>query len=520
VEQSDPSQSQINNQNEDKIVPRGTISNKKQNSSQQCSTWNITETQSDYETLSNRKKRKIVPRGTIWVLFNIIIFLGLFQAIIGIVQFYLQNSIGLFWLKESLISPNILGVAKVVLDGETYVRAYGLMPHPNVLGGFLLFSIIITLLYKKLFHVEHSETEENIHSIVPRGTLLAEKQDSMMDCSTPAPCNQNVPRGTIWYFRLILAIQILALILTFSKSALIGLIIALVYISVPRGTISTSPQPPPTGEASSPCKEEGAECSTWNIWVNHLSIKYKELFHVEHLKSILLSILIILLFIFIVAKPNLDSLFFKSLEERILYLNVPRGTFESDPILGVGAGQSVISMQKFYPQTLEFWEFQPVHNVFLLILSELGLVGLGLFIWWLWKLFHVEHWRKNKNYSTPAQNKNVPRGTKFTSPQPPPTGEASSPCKEEGVDCSTWNNFGQVEQSEELQKGTSENNKYILHNNIDELSRIIILRYFTAILLGLIFIMLFDHYLWDIQQGSFLLWLTAGFVAGIRRKYY
>jgi hypothetical protein len=156
-------------------------------------------------------------------------------------------------------------------------------------------------------------------------------------------------------------------------------------------------------------------------------------------------------------------------------------------------------MQKFYPQTLAPWQFQPVHNVFLLILSELGLIGLGLFIWWLWKLFH------------PANYRNVPP-RKFQ-------------------ECSTWNILEtrgrrgtlsehglNVEQSNISQEGTEENNQYISHNNTDELSRIIILRYFVAILLGLIFIMLFDHYLWDIQQGSLLLWLTAGFIAGMNRK--
>lgn len=226
-----------------------------------------------------------------------------------------------------------------------------------------------------------------------------------------------------------------------------------------------------------------------------------------------------MLFTFIIAKPNLDSLLFKSLEERLFYLNVPRGTFESDPIFGIGAGQSVISMQKFYPQTLEFWQYQSVHNVFLLILSELGLFGLGLFILWLWKLFNPPHRRAsaeqiNSHYPQKEnQNKiaDVPHGTKYTSPQP-------SHYKGGEVGCSTWNIFGRVKQFEELQEGSQENNQYILHNNIDELSRIITLRYFRAVFLGLIFIMLFDHYLWDIQQGSLLLWLTAGFVAGMRRK--
>jgi hypothetical protein len=35
-----------------------------------------------------------------------------------------------------------------------------------------------------------------------------------------------------------------------------------------------------------------------------------------------------------------------------------------------------------------------------------------------------------------------------------------------------------------------------------------------TIFIGFLFIMFLDHYLWDIQQGSFLLWMTMGFLVG------
>ncbi|MFZ2975502.1 MAG: O-antigen ligase family protein [Candidatus Moraniibacteriota bacterium] len=476
---------------------------------------------------------------TAWLFFNIIILSGLFQAIVGIIQFFLQKSIGLFWLRESLISPDILGVAKVILNGEKYIRAYGLMPHPNILGGFLLFSIIINLLYSKLFHVEQFS---NAHH--PNPLLIKER------------VAQNVPRppageagGTIetpfffirrragdevyyrWIFRLVLAIKILALILTFSKSAIIGLLIALVYIFTPFSLLRRR-----AGDEVYDCSTPACRRGRWNNsqmhltqtlsllrrwWLmmfhveqntlhpNHLLVKEREQIvprgTIRHLKLIILSVSIILTSIFIIIKPNINSLFLNSLNERLFYLNVPRGTFESDPVFGLGAGQSVLSMQKYFPQKLEFWQYQPVHNVFLLIFSELGLIGLGLFIWWLWKLLHA--------------------------------------CPPEK--CSTWNIFGRVEQSTPhsnlllikekeltplsfIRRGAGgevagsqnevNNNDYILHNDNIYLSSIIISRYFGGILLGFIFIMLFDHYLWDIQQGSLLFWLTAGFVAGISRK--
>jgi F0F1-type ATP synthase assembly protein I len=213
---------------------------------------------------------------------------------------------------------------------------------------------------------------------------------------------------------------------------------------------------------------------------------------VEHFRVFFLSGLIILVFLFLIFKPDPSSLFFSSLKERVFYLNVPRGTFTQDPFLGVGAGQSVLVMQKFYPQNLEFWEYQPVHNVFLLILSELGSVGLILFIWWLYKLFQkIPH---PNPLLRKERERIVPRGTSHS----------SSPY-----------------QGEELKEGLKErerkNRSNILSNNNIYLSSIIASQYFKGILLGFIFIMLFDHYLWDIQQGSLLLWIVAGFVAGINK---
>jgi hypothetical protein len=38
--------------------------------------------------------------------------------------------------------------------------------------------------------------------------------------------------------------------------------------------------------------------------------------------------------------------------------------------------------------------------------------------------------------------------------------------------------------------------------------------YFKSILLTFLFIMLFDHYFWDIQQGQIMIWMVMGIVVG------
>ena len=262
------------------------------------------------------------------------------------------------------------------------------------------------------------------------------------------------------------------------------LYIYIIFRIVPRGTIFTSPNP-------SPYKGEGGSEDSTSTQVQIVPRGT-----IQHLKLIVLSGFIILTSVFIIIKPNINSLFLNSLNERLFYLNVPRGTFESDPVFGLGAGQSALSMQKYFPQKLEFWQYQPVHNVFLLIFSELGLIGLGLFIWWLWKLFY------------PVNSDNVPRGTLSEH-------GAGSEQKEKNL---TPFSLIRKRAGDEVDM-EQEYNDYILHNDNTYLSSTIFSRYFQGILLGLIFIMLFDHYLWDIQQGSLLFWLTAGFITGIRTMH-
>jgi len=672
---------------------------------------------------------KIVPRGTIttirwstgWNNFlKLIVFLGLIESLIGIIQFIIQHSIGLTLLKESVISPSIPGVAKLILGGQKYIRAYGLFPHPNILGGFLLFSIIITLLYKKqLFHacpvhsncstwnnwsafgVEQSAKQTPDINNVPRGTIAKpenissnhqfyqklplalwakntlyksqnltettfqsksgtkksllsshwivprflrisrlfrncstwnnwsvykiEKSENLQNraivqitafsnlikqkikiffnqieirslyvcpefpnCSTwnnwktektkrfpnnnprdfivltssrtlrlfhveqfsnKETRNTLFSRGTTWlikslkniYFsfkklrikklwliQVALLIQILALFLSFSKSAILGLLIALGYIklfhNVPRGTLTKNKH-------------------NHSAILRLKQIILSKLFHVEQLKKIILLGLILLLLAFLV-KPNLNALFFQSLEERMFYVNaspvvasmrdlmnvpllshdsklfhveqfnklnstdlseqnIPRGTITdlSTLAFGIGAGQFVLSLPEYSQKPIEIWQFQPVHNIYLEMWSELGLLGLGLFLWLIWKLFHVEQFEKQtktKNCSTwnnqcnKEINQNVPRGTFET-------------CRAE-----------QLKNEQETATQNSELKESILCNDYCLLSIHITLRYFQGILLGLLFIGLFDHYLWDIWPGQLLLWLIIGMITGIK----
>src|SRR3989338_9422288 len=82
---------------------------------------------------------------------------GLFQSLIAIAQFLKQSAIGLRFLGESVIAPDMEGVAVFYNSvGEKVMRAYGTTPHPNILAAYLLlglFAIYYLLLRQQKFSI-------------------------------------------------------------------------------------------------------------------------------------------------------------------------------------------------------------------------------------------------------------------------------------------------------------------------------------------------------------------------------
>ncbi|MCK4891800.1 MAG: hypothetical protein KAS78_03980, partial [Candidatus Pacebacteria bacterium] len=88
----------------------------------------------------------------------VLVFSGFLQSLIAIYQFIAQHSVFTSPILakitgESIIGPQIPGVAKVLVDGDKIVRAYGAFPHPNILGGFLIFTTLITI----YLYLEHKK---------------------------------------------------------------------------------------------------------------------------------------------------------------------------------------------------------------------------------------------------------------------------------------------------------------------------------------------------------------------------
>ncbi len=503
------------------IVPRGTIRENRHNSSH-CSTWNnglfshiIFKINQLFhvEQLKSRQydeihTDKIVPRGTIkrisdnvfdncstWnnyrIIFKTLIFGGFLQAIIGIIQFFSQSSIGITFLQESVFSAQEAGIAKIILLGSQIVRPYGLLPHPNLLAFFLGITILITVAYpllfrKNLFHVEQLVSRERI---VPRGTILSNGCHESENCST---WNNWYIKWRMfhveqfsWAYRGIIFVQVFCFLVTFSKSAYIGLLLSLSLLfyklfhveqlgykmeNVPRGTILSR------------IWRAIQQCSTWNKSTASI-LKNTVMFHVEHYLWVGVFIfMIILAFIF---GRGLDWQYFivQPINERLFLFQEIIPILKDKPVTGVGIGQSVLLMQDFFSEKLEVWQFQPIHNLFLLIGSELGITGLLFLVIFV---YFIGRTLFSKKY--------VPRGTYarfrhwFLNT------------------CSTWN----IAETFLIIKY-----KKMLHVEHFSNARD---TYFLQSLLQSLFLFFgvvafFDHYLWDIQQGQLLFWLLMAIFA-------
>ncbi|MFH0930296.1 MAG: O-antigen ligase family protein [Candidatus Moraniibacteriota bacterium] len=294
------------------------------------------------KSLNNTKWLKIA--------FFAVIINGLFQSLLGIAQFIHNESLGLRILGESIIGSNIEGVAKIIINGEKHIRAYGTFPHPNILAGFLLvplFIIIGALLSRKLSYLgkQRTRAEPNLSDTLTQDipSAFSSAEEKKQENVSHETFLEFIPR---WALFTILIITGLGFLLTFSRSAFLGLFIGLVILFARISYMRSSRR----------------------ILKNNFKLSATSI--------------IALMFITILMLTNTSFFSNQSLQERNLYQNVSYETILKHPLAGVGIGQFVISEYQNYPN-LESWQYQPVHNIYLLVFSELGIIGLTSFVLFL-----------------------------------------------------------------------------------------------------------------------------------------
>ena len=297
-----------------------------------------------------------------------------FQAMLGMLQYLLQKSVGWKFLGEVDLAPTIQNVAKIDVAGEKLIRAYGTMPHANVLGGFLLIGLIFSLLLVMLTLLK----KENLFLNIFQSNSISLKDDRQG--KKPVDKAKTRQKKTLRVLAIVFFAVYFGLILSFSRSAYLAILLSPILFII----------------SLSFFKED---------YLKKLleMIRY---FIKQH--KTLLVVLILLLVIFtgpfvphILSKTTVsEQIGDYSVQGRLWYAEIAVKMLRTNPDFGVGPGMFTLNMSEYVSSEtdMKWWQYQPVHNVILLISAELGITCLLLFIafiGWLISLSYITFKRKN-----------------------------------------------------------------------------------------------------------------------------
>lgn len=226
------------------------------------------------------------------------------QAGLGIYQFLSQSTFVSKWLGLTLHDAAAGGAAVLENSAGRWLRAYGGLPHPNVLGGYLAVGLLLILFLS---------------------------------------CGQSVGKKTRIFLLSTSCLLTAALFFSFSRSAWLGLAIGLLVF--------------------------------W--FAKH---RPRAVFNFQFLifSSIILFFAINALIFFPLARGRLvgeGRLENRAVTERAIGYGEARQLFSRHPWFGVGLGNYTLATHDEIDPSRPAWDYQPTHNVFLLMLAELGIAG-------------------------------------------------------------------------------------------------------------------------------------------------
>jgi hypothetical protein len=267
------------------------------------------------------------------------------QALIVITQMILQKNIGLPLVVEPTLSRELAGVAKVSILDNVWIRGYGTFSHPNILAFAGITALI--LVYKKVIGNKLAVILYILTLFVVGmfdHYILTSIQALVIGVLVGIILKHSIKVDFTNILNRILIILLHILVLmSFSKLALTLLFIAdYIYLT---------------------------------------SLFDRKMFYVEQFKNKIKSLPRVIVnigagvgIITLWALPYqqiLDTIF-----KRVFYLQDAVNIIKSNLWFGVGLGQYVANLSV----NREFWQYEPVHNVLVLLLSELGLVGVFILI--------------------------------------------------------------------------------------------------------------------------------------------
>jgi O-antigen ligase len=257
--------------------------------------------------------------GPIWVAVPLALG-GILEALVAVGQFSLQHSIGLASWGELSLNPLDSGTSVLLLDGVRILRAYGLTEHPNILGGFLAFGLVLIL---------------GFFLVVPSG------------------------RRSRYLLLLPLAVGGLGLFLSFSRAAALAFVAgaALLALFALWNPTTRARRVFDLGLVATVMLCASALPIVANLGLVGQRIGQNNSFQDNHTEQ-------------------------RSLAERDALIASANRVFYKHEVLGVGNGALTLAMYELDDQFPKEYYYQPAHFVLLDAATELGLLG-GMFWLWL-----------------------------------------------------------------------------------------------------------------------------------------
>jgi len=267
------------------------------------------------------------------------------QAMLGIWQFLSQTTFAGKWLGLAA-HPAEVGGSSVIetFAGGRWLRAYGGLDHPNMLGGLLA----ISLLFIIILMIQNHRSRNQIFN--PPAGEAGFQFSIFKKFSTRLPARQ-VSKFLIKQiiFYLLFFIFLTALFFTFSRGAWAGFIVGSIFILA------------------------------FKLWQWDKS-SLRQLFALAAASAVLVGVLFINYQSLATTRlSNNARLEIKSNLERTASYKDGIAIIKDHWLAGVGIGGYTRSLVKLHPNEPS-WFYQPTHNVFLLVWAEVGIVGLILFI--------------------------------------------------------------------------------------------------------------------------------------------
>ena len=233
-------------------------------------------------------------------------------ALLAIWQFFNQSTIANKYFGLAYHAAKILGDSVIETGAGRFLRAYGPFDHPNILGGMMAIGIILVL-YSSL--------------------------------------RKEINRNERLFYLITLAIFYLALLVSFSRTAWLALIISVPFVLM--------------------------------IKVRRGKFQRKLIgFFIFLIIGMSAAVIIPGRELFLVRVQTESRLEQKSVSEREVYLKQAQEVITQKPVLGTGVGNYILDLQKIIPGQPS-WYYQPVHNYWLLAWAELGIFGLiAIILFW------------------------------------------------------------------------------------------------------------------------------------------